>query len=70
MKTFTRSVIEMMIFVLAFLLLVQLGLWQLKRAEQKNQILQTFKQNQAMDVRRGIQDIQAFSRVEFAAQAQ
>lgn len=69
MKTFTRSVIEMMIFILAILLLVQLGLWQLKRAEQKMDILQAFKRNQDLNVQKYKNDIQAFTRVKLEGDA-
>ena len=70
MKTFTASVIEITIFALAFLLLIQLGLWQLKRAEQKTMILQSFEQNQALSEHLGITDIKPFSRVRVKGAAQ
>ena len=70
MKTFTASVIEITIFALAFLLLIQLGLWQLKRAEQKTMILQSFEQNQALSEQLGITDIKPFSRVHVEGAAQ
>ncbi|NDH08192.1 MAG: SURF1 family protein [Gammaproteobacteria bacterium] len=70
MKTFTRSVIEMMIFVLAVLLLVQLGLWQLKREQQKKLILSAYEHNQTMNVRQDLNDIQPFSRVKLEGKAQ
>jgi surfeit locus 1 family protein len=71
MKLFTRSIIEIIIFVSVFFILIQLGCWQLNRAKQKEAILHTFAHNYHQSVNQDLsQVIKPFMRVTLRAKAQ